>query len=413
MNLAAASDRARRAARPAGRGPTPAARAGGRGVPRRRAAAVLALTLVAGTVLPAAAQSLRTLRPLSGPDLPSLLDDGDLPSLRAAIRQSLGWLDRQPPGRPLAFGVRRVAAREYAVTLRRFLDLLADDPSPEVLEERVLAEFDVLASAGRADGAVLVTGYHEPVLEVAERPSPQYPVPVLGVPAGSPAAGWRRCCHPSRADIEAGRLGGAARVLAWARDPVDVFFLEVEGSGTLRFPDGREVRVGPAATNGRPYRSIGRLLIDEGWLTEETVSMSAIRAWLQANPGHRRRVLHHNEAVVFFRRLDGSPLGFLGVPLTPARSIATDARVFPPAALAFVRTERPFRLADGRVAWGPVSRFVLNQDTGGAIRGPGRVDIFWGRGPEPDLAASEMKQLGDLYFLAPRSARAGGAAAGG
>jgi membrane-bound lytic murein transglycosylase A len=368
-------------------------------------AAAVALGLALALVVPSSGQPSRALRPLGPLDGVSLLDDADLPSLRAAIQQSLGWLERQPPGRWLGFGPRRVTAVEYAAALRRLLGLLADEPPPEVLEERVLAAFEIWGSVGRADGAVLVTGYHEPVVEASERPSADYPVPILGVPASGPATGWRRCCHPSRADLEAGRLGEGVRPLAWAKDPVDVFFMEVEGSGTLRFPDGREVRVGPAATNGRPYRSIGRLLIDEGWLTEETVSMSAIRAWLQANPAQRARVLRHNEAVVFFRRLGGPPVGFLGLPLTPGRSIATDARLFPAGALAFVRTERPFRLPDGRVAWGPLSRFVLNQDTGGAIRGPGRADLFWGRGHEADLAASEMKQLGELYFLVPRAGR--------
>jgi membrane-bound lytic murein transglycosylase A len=282
--------------------------------------------------------------------------------------------------------------------------LLANDPPPEVVEERVLDHFDVLVSVGRLDGAVLLTGYHEPVIEVSDRQRPEFPVPVLGLPANF-TGGWKYPRYLSRAEIEAGRLGAAARPLAWARDPVDVFFMEVEGSGTLRFPDGREMRVGPAATNGHPYRSIGRLLIDEGRLTEEGVSMQAIRAWLAENPKERERVLRHNQSVVFFRQLTGPPLGNLGVPLTPARSIATDARLFPPAALGFVRTERPRRLPDGRVGWSPVSRFVLNQDTGGAIRGPGRVDVFWGRGHDAELAASEMKQLGDLYFLVPKPAR--------
>jgi membrane-bound lytic murein transglycosylase A len=282
--------------------------------------------------------------------------------------------------------------------------LLAGDPPPEVLEERVLTEFDILSSVGRDDGAVLLTGYHEPVVEVADRPSALYSVPVLGLPADVPGS----VSNPrslTRAEIEAGGLGAAARPLAWARDPIDVFFMEVEGSGTLRFADGRELRVGPAATNGRPYRSIGRLLIDEGRMTEETVSMHAIRTWLMENPSERARVLRHNQSVVFFRRLEGPPLGSLGVPLTPARSIATDARLFPPGGLAFVRTERPHRLPDGRVGWSPVSRFVLNQDTGGVIRGPGRVDVFWGRGDDAELAASEMKQLGELYFLVPKPGR--------
>jgi membrane-bound lytic murein transglycosylase A len=337
-------------------------------------------------------------------DRPSLLDDGDLDSLRAAVALSLNWLERQPPGRWLAFGPRRVSCADYATGLRRFLMLLAGDPPPEVLEERVLAEFDVLSSVGRTDGSVLLTGYHEPVIAVSERPSPEYAIPVLGLPAGFPG-GWRDLRYLSREEIEAGQLGAAARPLAWARDPIDVFFMEVEGSGTLRFPDGREMRVGPAATNGHPYRSIGRLLIDEGRLTEETVSMQAIRSWLVENPSERARVFRYNQSVVFFRRLEGPPLGSLGVPLTPARSIATDARLFPPGGLAFIRTEHPLKLSDGRVVWSPISRFVLNQDTGGAIRGPGRVDLFWGRGEDAELAASEMKQLGELYFLVPKPSR--------
>jgi membrane-bound lytic murein transglycosylase A len=354
--------------------------------------------------VPSFAQPGWNLRPLAEPERPSLLDDGDPDSLRTAVAQSLAWLDRQPSSRWLPFGPRRVTVRDYAVGLRRLLMSLANDPPPEVLEERVLAEFEVLASVGRLDGAVLLTGYHEPVIEASDRRSPDYPIPVLGLPADF-TGGWRYPRYLSRAEIEAGRLGAAARPLAWARDPVDVFFMEVEGSGTLRFPDGREIRVGPAATNGHPYRSIGRLLIDEGRLTEETVSMHAIRRWLAVNPSERARVLRHNQSVVFFRRLEGPPMGSLGVPLTPARSIATDPRLFPAGALAFVRTERPLRLPDGRVVWSPVSRFVLNQDTGGTIRGPGRVDVFWGRGGDAELAASEMKQLGDLFFLVPKAAR--------
>ena len=378
-------------------------RAGAR--PGVRKAAFLAWCILLSVALgpPAVgSDTISSLRPVQPSDLPALLDDGDLDSLRAAVQQSLAWLDRQAPSRRFVLGPRTLTAAEQAWGLRRLLALLSDDPAPDVLEERVLAAFDVLASVGRGDGAVLHTGYHEPIIEASETPSREYAVPILGLPRPLDPAGPR----PTRAEIEAGRFAGAVRPLAWARDPVDVFFMEVEGSGTLRLPDGREIRVGPAATNRRRYRSIGRLLIDEGRLTEETMSMHAIRAWLAANPGERTRVLRHNESFVFFRRLSGAPLGSLGVPLTPTRSIATDARVFPPGALAFVRAERPRRLPDGTVAWGPVSRLVLNQDTGGAIRGPGRVDLFWGRGVDADLVASEMKQVGELYFLAPKLAPA-------
>src|SRR5262249_22274399 len=153
------------------------------------------------------------------------------------------------------------------------------------LEARLLTEFDVLRSVGRDDGTVLVTGYHEPIVDASEAPSSSYRVPVLGLPPD--LVGRDGVPYWTRAEIEEGRLGDGAKILAWARDPVDVFFMEVEGSGTLRLPDGREIRVGHAATNGRPYRSIGRLLIDEGKIPAEAMSMRALRAWLLANPQER------------------------------------------------------------------------------------------------------------------------------
>lgn len=352
----------------------------------------------------------------------TLVDDGALAPLREAVRQSLGWLAAQPAERQLPFGARVVPVAEQARGLRRFLDLLADDPSPDVLASRVRAEFEILRSVGGADGRMLVTGYYEPVVEAAERPGDGYTVPILSVPPdlievaldgfdprfrGERVAGRldgrRLVPYWTRAEIEAGRLAGRGLELAWARDPVSAFFLEVQGSGMLRFPDGREVRVGYAASNGRPYRSIGRLLVDEGRLGRDAVSLQTIRAWLAANPEECARVLRHNESYVFFRRLAGPPVGSLGVPVTPERSVATDARLFPPGALAFLRTERPVRTAGGDIEWRPLARFVLNQDTGGAIRGPGRVDLFWGRGPEAELAAGMMRQPGALYFLVPKA----------
>ena len=125
-----------------------------------------------------------------------------------------------------------------------------------------------------------------------------------------------------------------------------------------------------------------------------------------ANPDQLTRVLHHNPSYVFFGRRAGPPVGSLGVPLTPGRSVATDPRIFPPGSLAFLLSERPRRAESGEIEWGPVSRFVLSQDAGGVIRGPGRIDVFWGRGPDADLAASEMKQPGELYVLVPRPAGA-------
>jgi membrane-bound lytic murein transglycosylase A len=361
-----------------------------------------AMTALAPMIPTAGADAERVAALIAVDDaaLPPLLDDGDPHSLRQAIHQSLVWLARQPPAQRLAFGPRTLTVADQARGLRRMLELLADDPSPAVLEERVRAEFDVVRSVGRDDGAMLVTGYHEPIIDASEAPSAEYRVPILGVPRdlepGRPY--W------SRAEIDQGRLAGLARPLAWARDPVDVFFMEIEGSGTLRLPGGREIRVGYAGTNGRPYRSIGWLLIQEGRIAREAMTMRALREWLAENPGELARVLRHNESYVFFRVVSGEPVGSLGVPLTAGRSVATDPRVFPRGALAFIRSMRPVERPEGPIAWKPFARFVLSQDAGGAIRGPGRVDVFWGRGPEADLAASDMKEAGELYFIVPRTA---------
>ena len=384
----------------------------------------LALALLVGGVLVpigATADPAMALRPVQASDRGLLLDDGDVKSLREAVTRSLAWIDRQPPGRRFVFGAVTVTAAQQTRGFRRLLELLGDEPAPDVLRDRILAEFDVLKSVGGPVGKMLVTGYYEPVIDAAETESPEYPVPILGVPEDlvevasppSPAPGNGRVIgrlegrqivpYWSRAEIAARPSAGSGRILAWARDPVDVFFMEIEGSGTLRLPDGREVRLSHATTNGRSYSSIGRLLIDEGKIDREAMSMPAIRAWLAANLADRARVLHHNESYVFFRYRDGPPVGSLGVTLTPGRSIATDGRLFPPGALAFIRTERPTAVVDGQVEWTPVSRFVLSQDTGGAIRGPGRVDVFWGRGVEAELAAGFMKQPGELYFLVPKS----------
>src|SRR5262249_32337704 len=218
------------------------------------------------------------------------------------------------------------------------------------------------------EGGSLVTGYYEPVVEADERPSAEYGVPILSLPddlvevrldAFDPrfrgerlfgrVEGRRLVPYWRRGGIGAGRLAGPGLRLAWAPGPAGGFFMEVPGSGTLRFPDGRERRVGYAGANGRPYRAIGRLLIDEGQVPREAMSMQAIREWLRTHPEERQRVLQHNESYVFFRPLSGPPEGSLGRPLTPERSVATDARLFPPGALAFLSTERPERAADGTV----------------------------------------------------------------
>ena len=383
---------------------------------------VSGLILIAGCAAgraPSVMEPATALRPVGR--VPVLRDDADPASLRAAVAESLAWLATQPRDQVFVAGPRRVTVAEQTLALQGLLGFLADAPSAERLAAHVRETFDVLEAAGGPDGRMLVTGYYEPVIDADERPSAEYNVPILSLPDDLVEArleawdprfrgervfgrieGRRLVPYWRRADIDAGRLAGRGLELAWARDPVDLFFMEIQGSGTLRFPDGRERRVGYAGANGRSYRAIGRLLIDEGHIPREAMSMQAIREWLRAHPEERQRVLEHNESYVFFRTLSGPPEGSLGRPLTPGRSIATDARLFPPGMLAFLDTERPERAPDGTARWAPLARFVLNQDTGGAIRGAGRVDFFWGRGESAAFAAGVMRQPGRLYFLVPR-----------
>jgi membrane-bound lytic murein transglycosylase A len=355
------------------------------------------------------------------PPLLELRDDGEPAALRAAISESLVWLRTRPAEERFVFGPREATAAELLAALERLHSRIPDGLSPEELTTRVLEEFEPLESAGGEDGRVLFTGYYEPTIEASLTRTEEYATPIHGAPRDlievplEPFAerfkaervfgrleGRKLVPYWTRSEIRSGKLNGQGLELAWAKDPVALFFVEVQGSGTLRLPDGSEKRIGYAASNGRPYRSIGSLLIQEGVIPRENMSMQALRAWLAANPLQCDRVLSFNESYVFFRFLESAAVGSLGRPVTAGRSIATDARLFPRGALAFISTERPEVLPDGTMGWKPLSRFVLNQDTGGAIKGAGRVDVFWGRGPDAELAAGMMKQKGRLIFFAPR-----------
>ena len=204
-----------------------------------------------------------------------------------------------------------------------------------------------------------------------------------------------------RSEIEStGALDGNADVLAWVKDNVDVFFLQIQGSGKVYLDNGEVLNVHYQTTNGRPYRSIGKLLINEEKITKEEMSMQKIREYLHNHPDEIDAVLNYNPSYVFFKTEPDGPLGNINVKLTPGRSIALDRRIFPPAALVFIGTEKPVVDSTGQIHnWKPFTRFALNQDTGGAIRGPGRADLFWGNGPYAEIAAGHLKHTGKLYFL--------------
>ncbi|TVR96290.1 MAG: murein transglycosylase [Rhodospirillales bacterium] len=257
----------------------------------------------------------------------------------------------------------------------------------------------------------LFTGYYEPELRGALRPSGRYRVPLHAVPDdlvtvrgdGGPVVSRRQdgrlVPYHDRAAIQRGILAGRNLELLWVDDPVDAFFLHVQGSGRVVLDDGRVVRVGFAGRNGHPYVPIGRVLVDKGALTRDEVSMQSIRAWLHANPGEADAVMGANPSYIFFQVIEGDgPRGALGVVLTPERSLAVDPAFVPLGAPVWVDTVDPLQPAQ------PLRRLMVAQDTGSAIKGPGRGDVFWGAGRMAAERAGRMRSAGRTYLLVPRQA---------
>ncbi len=353
---------------------------------------------------------------------PVIADDLDRESLRQAINHSLAYLVKLPSNHIVGNQPRRFTAREVIATLQAFEETLKQFGCRECWIRELQDRFDLLPSSADPElQPVLFTGYYLPVIDASLAPTPEYQYAIYGKPADLIAAGkapessdrdggprigrleaGKLVPYYSRAQIDhGGALSGRGHEIAWTKDPVDIFFLQIQGSGILRFTDGRRIQVGYVAQNGLPYRSIGRLLIDGGKIPPEEMSMQRLRRYLAEHPAERDQIMAHNESYVFFRFLPGGALGSLEVPVTAGRSIATDSRLFPKGALAFIYAERPVIDASGRLTgWTPFLRFVLNQDTGGAIRGAQRADLFFGAASQAAAEAGYMNSRGKLYFLA-------------
>jgi membrane-bound lytic murein transglycosylase A len=291
----------------------------------------------------------------------------------------------------------------------------------ELVPHRIL--FYPAGLAGAAAETGLVTGYYEPVLRGARQRGGVFQTPLYGVPddlvtvdlgelypalkgerVRGQLKGKRVVPYPDRGQLADGELL-AGRELVWVDDPVDAFFLQVQGSGRIRFADGTTVRMAFADVNGRPYRSIGRWLVDQGELTLDQASAQGLKNWIRKNPERKDELLNQNPSVVFFREEQITdpalgPRGALNVPLTAGRSIAIDPRWLPLGAPMFLATSQPGH--DGRPGSPPLERLVVAQDTGGAIRGGIRADLFFGLGNEPGNQAGKMRAPGRMWLLWPR-----------
>jgi membrane-bound lytic murein transglycosylase A len=278
-----------------------------------------------------------------------------------------------------------------------------DPAAARKLFERHFTPYAVSADGNREG---LFTGYFEPLLFGADRPDTRFRVPLYRPPADLATALAEGQPHLSRSDIDAGALSGRNLELLWVDDPLDAFFLHIQGSGRVAMPDGRIVRVGFAGKNGHPYVAIGRELIARGAMTRDEVSMPAIRAWLEANPAEAARVMALNPSYVYFRTLDGDgrgaavgPTGAMGVPLTPGRSLAVDPAFVPYGTPVWLDTV--YSPGDPLAPARPLRRLLIAQDTGTAIKGAVRGDVFWGHGPEAAARAGVMKSPGRWYLLLP------------
>lgn len=339
--------------------------------------------------------------------------------LRASTWDAIaGWADDNPQLAWSAFIASCGALKNQSAwqSVCMVAAALADPTRDTLLRffETSFTPYQVVNTDGSDSG--LVTGYYEPLLNGSRTRSARFRYPVYSVPDDllvidmgdvypdlknmrlrGRLEGRRVIPYFDRAKIEGGSAPVAGREIAWVDDPVELFFLQIQGSGRIKLDGGETIRLGYADQNGHPYRSLGRLLVDRGELPLEKASMQGIKAWAKQNPDKLQDALNYNASYVFFREMPAElpgPVGALGVALTARRSIAVDARYIPLGAPVFLSTTMP----NSRE---PLNRLMLAQDTGGAIRGAVRADFFWGFGDEAAALAGRMRQSGKMWVLLP------------
>ena len=352
--------------------------------------------------VPADSQDMASLSPVTYAFLPGWTEDDHgaaIPALQRSCKRRLAGRD---------------ASKWRAICTEAAQLSATDHRAARAFFERRFVPHSV-AAGGRTDG--LFTGYYEAELDGSWQPSERYRVPIHARPGdlvtaelgkfrkdlkGKHIVGrvskGRLVPYDTRAEIAAGGLSGRASELLWVDDPIDAFFLHIQGSGRVRMTDGRIVRVGYAGKNGRPYVAIGRNLIARGEIAREHMSMQAIRDWLRRHPAEGRALMAKNPSYVFFRIVEGEgPIGAEGVPLTPGRSLAVDRRHISLGLPVWLDTTYPSTPPH------PLRRLVVAQDTGGVIKGAVRGDLFWGFGDEAAAWAGHMKQTGRYFVLLPRT----------
>lgn len=305
---------------------------------------------------------------------------------------------------------------DWKLVCARVGDLVQPDSTAvRIFFEENFVPYQVVNPDGSTQG--LITGYYEPKLLGSRVKSERFRYPLYGVPDDlltielsevypelknmrlrGRLQGKKVVPYYSRADIDNSKAALSGRELVWVENAVELFFLQIQGSGRIELPDGSLIKVGYAEQNGHPYVSIGKKLVEMGEMKIEQASMQGIKKWAEQNPAKLGSLLEQNPSYVFFRELPGelsAPVGALGVPLTEGYSLAVDARTIPLGAPVFLAATYPNTTE-------PLNRLMLAQDTGGAIRGAVRADFFWGFGEQAGAQAGKMKQKGQMWVLFPK-----------
>jgi len=331
----------------------------------------------------------------------------DLEGVKPAVERSLNYLSK--PSSKRFFPVSGIDHQMAVVSLKEFSALLDSGLTGASLNAAIMDRFDVYMSVGCDNkGTVLFTGYFTPILEGSLGPSERFKYPLYKQPdnlvkgpngeiLGRRMSDGSTIAYPSRAVIEdAMMLRG--KELVWLSDPFEAYIAHIQGSAKIKLPDGRLITAGYAAHNGYEYRSISQALVSDGRIPGSQLSLAAIIEYFKKFPDQVSYYTRLNPRYIFFSRQEGEPRGSLNEPVTPMRTIATDKSIFPRGCLAFISTKLPKDIA-GNAILQPYSGFALDQDTGGAIRAPGRCDVYMGQGDTAGKLAGQTYQEGKLYYL--------------
>ena len=347
-------------------------------------------------------------------------DDLNFQMLEDAIQQSLRYYRRVSDSKSFKFGTLSYSANEMETSLELFIQCIKNaqnsDHPYSTLMKHIAERFHVFESRN-PEGKAFFTGYYEPILEGSLTLTDNYTIPLYQRPndiakvhVGDFIKKYKNVWITGRVKgkkfvpydtrdqiVYRNSLAGRAEPIVYVKNHIELFFLQIQGSGIIQLQDGELLRVNYADQNGKEYRAIGALLRDE--IPKEEMSLQSLKKYLYDHEDDVRKILNYNQSYTFFRKVEEGPLGNIQVPLTPKRSIAMDHRLLPKGCLAYIESSPGMDKENTWQSQETFRRFVVIQDTGGAINGHGRADIFWGNGTDAETIAGNMKQYGRIFLI--------------